>query len=1147
MKRFIHVTILLACGCSHKIESPKVSLSPSQTVAPDLVCNSQLESDVVITGEGFRPAPTNTLAEPTRLVLPEVRLTHSAELNGDAVGSEPIVISGRPDDTEHFPGRNSWQSEHQMTVRIGEALALEPGLYDLRVQNPDGRHADSAAQALAVIPPPELSEVRPPSICVDQADIQLTLIGTNFLQYGDALPSVAIQTSDGAPVRSYAVASLDNCSEVPGRAQTARLCTDAVFVVPQQDLEPGSYRIVLTNPAPAACSATTPLTVEVNAPPRVDGVVPANVCSGGSILIASGAGFRSGATAELRCPGGNTVTSLSVDVATDGTTATATFGPGVVAGENCDVVVINPDSCEDRPLPHQSVLGVEGPILFYVAPPTAFNGITTQITLFVTALEPPFTVSMTPAGGGSAIMLDAIVDPGNGRRLQAAVPSGTAPGSYDVTVADGSGCSATLPAGLTVTDTDTVTLQGVSPSFGLSGSGQAITLVRSGGDAFTPTPIVFLSPAASADEPAILLTGVTVLDVNTLTALVPAGTPAGTYNLIVVDPKTGAVGVLLNAYISTTAAPPVVDEVTPQSIINATGQAITIRGTDFSSATVSLTCQAPDGTQNQPTDVTTGALSCDAEQRCTQAATIDGTGLAPGSACLVRVQNADGSYYDFSAIGVTNSSENLAQSRAGTALMTARRALSAAAVKATAASRYVYAIGGDTGPSAAATPLASVEFAPVDVFGTMSAWQLNPHPLPAGRSAAASAVIGRYIYVYGGSDGSNALNSGARALVLSPREAPVVQDIDLCLSGPEQECFSETGRMGLPPGSYAYRVAAQIADNDAQNLGGETLASDALSLRLPNVDDRGIVVRVIWRAPVDSEGDALTGIEGYRIYRTPVNGTAGRDEVLLATVAGDVTEYIDDGSVALQSATPLPPGSTSSWQALPAMNTARSQLQGVTAPDPDTAGTAYLYALLGKDSGSSDDATGNALDSYEYLSVVTLANGRQTLGTWVQPASGFGQARFNHGAYMADSRMSSQILDTEAYIYVSGGRDGAGNAALTAGSEAAQVQSDGSLAGFTSAHAMSTNRAGFGTAAAAERLFVFGGWPSGSIRDSAESLRISATPPTLDTSVNSEGGLTVGEARFMPGSALQSAFIFVVGGQNTSMGGVTGSTALIIQ
>ena len=224
--------------------------------------------------------------------------------------------------------------------------------------------------------------------------------------------------------------------------------------------------MVLTNPAPAACSSTEPLEVEVNPPPQVDSVVPASVCSGGSILVAEGQDFQTGATAELRCEGGVTLDAVSVEVNGAGTSATLTFGSGVVADEECDVVVRNPDGCEDRPLPHQTVVGTEGPILFYVAPPVVFNEITTQVKLFVTALIPPFTVASVPAAGDEAIELTAIQDPANGRRLQAAVAAGTAAGDYDVIVADGTGCFAVLADGLKVTDSESITLCEIQPTFG---------------------------------------------------------------------------------------------------------------------------------------------------------------------------------------------------------------------------------------------------------------------------------------------------------------------------------------------------------------------------------------------------------------------------------------------------------------------------------------------------------------------------------------------------------------------------------------------------------------------------------------------------------------------------------------------------------
>ena len=88
-----------------------------------------------------------------------------------------------------------------------------------------------------------------------------------------------------------------------------------------------------------------------------------------------------------------------------------------------------------------------------------------------------------------------------------------------------------------------------------------------------------------------------------------------------------------------------------------------------------------------------------------------------------------------------------------------------------------------------------------------------------------------------------------------------------------------------------------------------------------------------------------------------------------------------------------------------------------------------------------------------------------------------------------------------------------------------------------SAHATSTDRAGFGMAAAADRLFVFARLALGQRSATTPSRCASpATPPTLEINVDSEGGLNVGEPRFLPGSALQSAFIFIVGGQTDNGG-----------
>ena len=186
-----------------------------------------------------------------------------------------------------------------------------------------------------------------------------------------------------------------------------------------------------------------------------------------------------------------------------------------------------------------------------------------------------------------------------------------------------------------------------------------------------------------------------------------------------------------------------ISDVVPQSIVGRSDETIEVQGAGFSDSEISLDCVDETGSPvaGNPS-VSSGSPSCTAEL-CTQSGTVDASGLARGSVCLVRVTNSDGSYADFSAIGITNASFNLSDPRlAPHSPSQGRRALSAAAVKATLAARYVYAIGGDTGSGTDA--LDSIEFAPIGVYGEIAPWVDNPTRLRSQRAFAGSATIGRY-------------------------------------------------------------------------------------------------------------------------------------------------------------------------------------------------------------------------------------------------------------------------------------------------------------------------------------------------------------------------------------------------------------------
>jgi hypothetical protein len=915
------------------------------------------------------------------------------------------------------------------------------------------------------------------------------------------------------------------------------------LLIDQDNAPPvGLYGVTVTNPD-GKSSAEKELALAVVAPPSIKRLIPTSLCDGlqDQRLNIEGENFLGvgDRMPMVSFEVDGEVTQIEADrldecVDIDGLSESVRvcdFVSVLIAGSELDegdyeVSVTNPEpaSCSSSESHTVKVLN-EGPIVFFSDPPVVFNGINTRITLYLTSVREPFSVSIVPTGEVSPeTELDAELVPGRDNRVQATVPTGTEPGSYDIIVNDDTGCRTLLEEGLVVTDDLSIEIANVVDPFGYTATSTAVTVFRDGGSEFEPTPRAFLNPTGE-DDVAIQLGSVSMLNSDELNAIVPEDTPAGTYDLVVVNPS-GEVGLLPGAFESVADPPPVIADVVPQSIVNQDGQNIEVRGSDFRGSDVSLRCQAPNGSGAGSGSVSTGNVDCN-DDTCTVRATIDGGSFERGTVCIVRVTNGDGSYGEFSAIGVTNSGLNLSAPITGEPMLEARRALGSAAVKATSASRFVYAVGGDTGD--ASDPLRSVEYSPVNVFGEMNPFVMARSPLRVARRAHTVTQWGRYIYAIGGENGDGAQASAERALVLSPEETPIIRDIDLCLSEGAEPCFGIDGLGdGLARGVYAYRVSALIDSADPQNLGGETLASDPISLKLPQVQNRQILVELRWRAPVDALGDDLTGIIGWRVYRTPTDGIAGRDEVLLAQIDDpDQSRFVDDGSIELEDRTPLLPGSTSRWQELPELSVPRVGLASATARDPDDASTFYVYALLGE---------GEA--SYEFLPVSILPNGRQTVASsWTTGNEESAVARSQFGSWTVDSVVSDLVSGTETYIYLGAGLvDGDQDDRV----EAALVTSGGELDAFADdpgaqdpVSDFSSTRVGYGTAAAAGRLFVFGGLAS-QVRDNATAAEIVSPAPALAKNAWNNEGLAMTTPRYLMGSSIQSAFIFLLGGQTDS-------------
>jgi len=770
-------------------------------------------------------------------------------------------------------------------------------------------------------------------------------------------------------------------------------------------------------------------------------------------------------------------------------------GLGLTPGEY-DVIIRNPDGQEASQRFRLRVLA-EGPLVFWVDPPVVYNGISTQITIYGTGLGEVTGVAIRDSMSFVETTVDFTVDPAKPNRIGAIVPSGTPTGTYDIVVTDDVGCAAELPRGLRVTDALTLTLEAIDPSFGWTMEDTAVTITGAG---FVSVPRAYFNPAVpTADTVASALASVAMVSAQRLTAVVPEGLPPDLYDLIVVNPD-GAVGLIEDAFRVTADAPPVIDSVTPASVDNDTDKAVTITGTNFRSPTVSILCLEPDGTRTDM-EATVGMATA-----TTISATIPSGGLPAGTVCIIRVTNDDGSYFDYSAIAVTNPASNLASFVAATTMTTPRRAPAVAAGRATRAARFLYAVGGDDGATAGA--LASVDSAAVDIFGEPGDWFAQPVSLPGPRTLAGIVTLGRFLYLVGGNDGTGATDSVLRAQVLDPAAAPEIVDV-----------AARRGMgSGLGAGVWYYRVSAIMADDDPNNPGGETLASDPLVLNLPMELSDTLVMTLFW--------DLVPGAKGYRVYRSPTPDLTAGNELLLTQIDDPTATSYEDASGTPSGAPPLPLGATGVWVDMPALGTAREAAGIAAAHDPVDPALWHIYAAGGR-SGMG------RLDTIERGSVTLEADGTHTVSDFADVGGRMSSARAELALYSVSHSQAIRVPEGTTYLYAGGG-ESAGTMGTNV--DVAQVQAGGDLGAWSPVDPISPGRWGYAALAGADFLFAFGG-QMGRPTDGGVSAEIDPPPDLVNW--NNEGvRLTVG--RYLCGAVVESAFIYIVGGETDS--GVTAST-----
>lgn len=860
-----------------------------------------------------------------------------------------------------------------------------------------------------------------------------------------------------------------------------------------------------------ACGDDTPT-------PSITAVEPIQMCAGGSALTVTGEGFCDDSVVSIAQ--GDTSQELETTYVSE-TTLSATVPAGLAVG-SYDVTVSN--SGDKTSTLSASLEIVADPLVFFADPFTIYSGINLQVTLYAAGiLGNVEEVTIFPVGDETNTTTLEVTS-ADGERIQALVPAGLAVGTYGVTVSDGQGCAGTLTPAFEVVEQTTIPLDRVELPFGWTDGRTGVNIYAAeelgeGEVSFAPTPRFYLNPSeAGAGTQASELAHTAWVSATRATAVVPSGLPAGTYDLIAVNPD-GAVGLLESAFEVTALAPPTISELLPASVVNQETQQITILGENFRNPAFSALCRQPDDSEIA---LAGDILDSDASSIRVEFDFVDQV-IQDGSICIVKVTNDDETYATFSALGVTNPSLNLETFSPTSALQTPRRALCAVAGEAAPGARFVYAMGGDDGTgqeTTAANYYEDIEFAAVDAYGELASWASLGSTLPAPRSFHSCATVDRFVFVVGGTDGAAAQSSVWRAQILDPAEAPVIDGVNLAVDA--------SADAGLDAGRYSYRISAIFGADDAVNPGGESLASDPLLVQLPEIDEQ-VTVTLSW-----SEVARATG---YRIYRTPSPGLASGEELLLAEVAASPRTFDDDGSSTPSGRSPLPLGALGEFAILPSLTTPREGAAIAVAEDPSDSDIRYIYMLGGRD----DSQTG--LNTVEWLSTERGAGGAQTIGaSWTAGTANIGEARWQLAAYVANDRTAPDLVAAgESWIYAAGGiLDD--RSFMSPDVVALKVAAGGALGEASGERyvvdEMQPYKAGYASAIFNNQLFAFGGTQGTSSTECASvemcglvgGACTQEIPDPPDLANWNNIGIDVTPARYLPAGVTVGAFIFVIGG-----------------
>jgi hypothetical protein len=461
--------------------------------------------------------------------------------------------------------------------------------------------------------------------------------------------------------------------------------------------------------------------------------------------------------------------------------------------------------------------------------------------------------------------------------------------------------------------------------------------------------------------------------------------------------------------------------------------------------------------------------------------------------------------------GTVNANGGVADWRTNTNTFTTVRYMHATV----AAGGYLYVLGGYNTGSA---ELSDVQYAALNADGSVGTWALTTAMTTKRRGLAAVAADG-YIYVTGGHDGSNYLNTGEAAAINSNGTLGTWGTLNLFTTGRHGHAsLAYNGRLYLIGGCGS---TAPSYYNDIQWVpisGGTTTAAWS---QLTNAFTGG---RMMFGAAMYNRYIYITGGQTSGSYS---------DEVLKSLLASDGT-----------------PGTFTS---------AGNVLPSARGYHISTAHHGYLYAVGGYNAGATADA----------LAAPILANGN--VGAWTVPSTAMPSGRMGHsaallngmlyvtggndsgGGYRADARWA--LLNTNGtvgawtttspfttarsqhatvaangYLYVIAGRDASANPFSDV--QYAPIRADGTLGTWASAGANFSPSGRFGLAAAASKgyLYVLGGAGSGGTTFAEVFYAPFNANGTVGTWV---AGTPLPTARYGLDAAVYNGYLYITGGHDS--------------